>query len=116
MAVESVDEFIERLQTTLARIRLGDLVTIELSATDKDGEISLDKIEAQTPGQGHGKYAMRVLVSLADDFEYQIVAKPLPLDEATDPVRLVNWFKRCGFAAVGDGGAMVREPQWGSGG
>lgn len=114
MAIESVDEFIERLQTTLARIRLGDLVTIELSATDKDGEISLDKIEAQTPGQGQGKSAMRVLVTIADDLEYRIVANPQPLDEATDKERLVNWFKRCGFAAVGDGGAMLRKPQWGA--
>ena len=113
MAVESVDAFIERLQTTLARIRLGDLVTIELSATDKDGEISLDKIEAQTPGQGQGKSAMRVLVTIADDLEYQIVANPQPLDEATDRERLVNWFKRCGFAAVGEGESMLRKPQWG---
>lgn len=56
---------------------------------------------------------MRVLVSIADDLEYQIVANPLPLDEATDKERLVNWFKRCGFAVVGDGGSMLREPQWG---
>jgi hypothetical protein len=116
MAVESAESFIERVQTTLVRIRLGNLVAVELSATAQDGVISLDKIASHTPGQGHGKCAMRVLVSLADDFEYQITLIPHPLDDATDQDRLVSWFKRCGFVAVGDGKSMLREPQWGRNG
>lgn len=116
MAVESVDAFVERLQTTLARIRLGDLVAVDVSGTDQDDVISLDRIEAQTPGQGHGKCAMRVLVSLADDLEYQITLIPQPLDDATDKDRLANWFKRCGFVPAGDGKSMLRKPQWGRNG
>jgi hypothetical protein len=116
MAIESADSFIERYQATLSMIRLSDRVAVDLSATDKAGVISLDKIESHEQGKGHAKCAMRVLVSIADDFEYEIKLIPNPLDENTDKDRLVNWYKRFGFASIDDGKSMVRKAQWGRNG
>lgn len=116
MPIESADTFIERYQEKLTKIRLGDLVAVDLSATDEDGVISLDKIESHEQGKGHAKCAMRVLISIADDLEYEIKLVPRPLDEETDQDRLVNWYKRCGFISVDDGKAMVRKAQWGCNG
>jgi len=114
MQTESADLFIERLQTTLSKIRLSDLVAVDLSATDQEGVIALDKIQTQEHGKGHAKCAMRVLTSIADDLEYEIKLFPRPLDEETDKDRLVNWYKRWGFVSVDNGEAMVRKAQWGS--
>jgi hypothetical protein len=114
MQTESADQFIERLQTTLSKIRLSDLVAVDLSATGEEGVITLDKIQTQEHGKGHAKCAMRVLTSIADDLEYEIKLIPRPLDEETDQDRLVNWYKRWGFVSVENGEAMVRKVQWGS--
>lgn len=116
MEFEPVDAFIERFHTTLTRIRLADLVAVELSATGQEGVISLDKIESEDPGKGHAKCALRALVSIADDLEYEIRLTPDPLNPGTDRERLTNWFKRFNFAATSDGTAMQRKVMWGRNG
>jgi hypothetical protein len=112
MATESADSFIERYHTTLTKIRLSERVNVELSAADGGSAISLDKIESHEPGKGHAKFAMKALMSIADDMEFDVKVVPTPLDESTDKERLVKWYERCGFTPAGDGKTLVRKVLW----
>ena len=114
MEFESAEAFIERVNTTLARIRLADLVTVGLSATAQPGVIVLDSVATEDRGKGYAKCAMKALMSIADDLEFDIVTILQSLDEDMDQSRLIKWLTRAGFEAEADGKTWRRKVLWSS--
>lgn len=112
MEFESVDTFKERFATTLTRIRLDKLVRVELSDVGQDGVVALHSITSTDRGKGHARCAMKTLMSMADDVEFDIVVMPRALDETTDLERLTAWFLRAGFEAEASGKTMRRKVLW----
>ena len=112
MEHQSAEAFKERYEATLARIRLNKLVRVELSTIGQDGVVALHSIVSADKGKGHAKCAMRALMSMADDLEFDVVTVPRALDEATDLARLVAWFKRIGFEVDASGKTMRRKVMW----
>ena len=114
MEFESAEAFIERVNTTLARIRLADLVTVELSATAQPGVIALDSVATEERGKGYAKCAMKALMVIADDLEFDIVTVPQARGEGIDRDRLIKWLTRAGFEAEIDGKTWRRKVLWSS--
>jgi|GEM_PF-5338714 len=112
MEFESAETFIERYNTTLARIRLSDLVTVELSPTPQQGVIALDSVTSSDRGKGFAKCAMKALLSIADDLEFDILTVPQGQDTDFDQARLNKWLTRAGFEAESDGKTMRRKVLW----
>jgi hypothetical protein len=111
---ESAETFIERVYTTLARIRLGELVTFELSETAQPQVIALDLVETADRGKGYARCAMKALLSIADDLEFDIVTIPQAREADIDQGRLIKWLTRAGFEAEADGKTWRRKVLWSS--
>lgn len=104
----SPETIIEEFQTRLDQASLSKYVEMELSP--KNSGISLDRICSKARGKGYAEEAIKILLSLCDEFHKDIELRLHPLNDGTSKERLEGWYVRHGFIRVaGDDSVMRRK-------
>jgi len=103
----SPDELIEEFQTTLSQQGLLEFLTVELSSLD--GVISLDRITSKVRGKKYAEHAIKCLLSICDEYHWDVTVIPHALDDTTDSKRLEAWYMRHDFVRQDGDNSLMRR-------